>query len=104
MTMLHFTPRFGRYCLICITLLVWLATLQSSHGIGQESKKVMLQEKYRAGDQYLVETSSEVNGFLEVPENPLKPAGMKSIRKTGTAKSSYQERVLDVDRNNLATK
>ncbi len=121
------SKKIGRYCAICIglllcistelpaaipgspTLRVWCSIALVPSGVPvpraeQDKTKVLLQEKYQPGDQYFVETTSSLHGVLEVPADTAKPGAPKALRKTGTAKTRYLERVLAVDGNQLAVK
>jgi hypothetical protein len=103
MGMIQLSRQFGRYCTLCITLLVCFATLTLITAAPQDPK-IRLQEKYRTGDEYQVETTSTVNGVLQKTSDSKQQTADLSIKKTGTAKSLYQERVLAVDQGLLATK
>lgn len=102
--MAQFSACLGRYCTICITLLISFATLSDISAWSVQSAKVRLQEKYRVGDEYGVETTSELTGILQSPDPSGKAGESKPARKTGTAKSSYQERVVRINQEDLASK
>lgn len=69
-----------------------------------QERKVVLREKYQAGDQYQVTATTDLTGEYEIPGDPAKKVPPKKLPKTAQARTQYDERVLAVNANQLATK
>src|SRR5262245_27509468 len=82
---------------------LFLLLLLTGAAAGQH-RKISLREKYQVGDQYQVTTSTDLTGLLNTPGDPAKKTLPRTARKTGTARSSYDERVLAVNDNQSPTK
>jgi len=82
---------------------VILALLITGTCQGQD-RKIILREQYQVGGQYQVTTTADVSGTLEIPGDPVKRVASTKLPRTGSARSSYEERVIAVDSNHLATK
>jgi hypothetical protein len=91
-----------RAFVICRCGLVLLLVLTGS--ARAQDRKVSLRENYQVGDQYQVTTRTDLTGVLNIPGDPAKKTLPRTARKTGTARSSYDERVLAVNENQLPTK
>lgn len=101
MPTLKLQPAVGRYCTLCLALLYSYLALVSSL---QAQQKMTLREKYLEGELYLVEASTEQTGLLDTVPDPKQPNLPKRLSKTGRAKSQYVEKVLLIDRDQLASK
>jgi len=101
MPLLKLQPSLGRYCTLCVALLLNLFPLVCSV---QAQQKVVLREKYQVGELYLVEASTEQTGVLDTVQDPKQPNLPKRLSKSGKAKSQYVEKVLFVDLDQLAGK
>jgi hypothetical protein len=69
-----------------------------------QDRKITLREQYQSGEQYQVTTTTELSGDFFLPGDTARKVLPRTLRKSGNARSSYDERILAVDANQQPVK